>query len=210
MNTTLSPFEILGILVHHIGPVFRWRTAGFLARWAIRLPRYRARFIDSTDDAALAECKRTFLPLAALHHELVEHLGIARAQPLSQAVALDVATTLQRRCYLGENRTERTWKTFHAEHERQMRSGLLRHNQHSPFVVVPGRVEFQITRCRFFEAMRSMGIGSLTEAFCRSDEIVFNEYLPGMRFHRGEVVPNTIARGGTSCGFVFEDSSRAV
>ena len=44
----------------------------------------------------------------------------------------------------------------------------------------------------------------LSPFFCRSDEIVFNEYLPQMRFHRDDGAANTIARGAKTCGFVFE------
>jgi len=66
-------------------------------------------------------------------------------------------------------------------------------------------VKTHITRCVFHETFRDMGIPWLTEAFCRSDEIVFNEYSPSMKFHRGtEETKNTIARGGSRCVFVFE------
>jgi hypothetical protein len=85
-----------------------------------------------------------------------------------------------------------------------MRSGLLRRNEHTVPVVTPERVEFRITRCCLYEAMCAMGVGPLTQAFCRSDEVVFNEYLPAMRFHRDDAESNTIARGATDCGFVFE------
>ena len=205
MRSNLSPLEVVALIGHHLRPILGWRTAPFLAAWAVRLPSYRERFSRLDDDPALAECKRTFLPLAALHHELVRRVGEERARFLSEAVALDVATRLQRRLYLGPL-AKRTWDAFHREHDRQMESGFLRHNKHSLPLVTESRVEFQITRCAFYEAMCAIEIGPLTEAFCRSDELVFNEYLPEMRFHRDERASNTIARGATACGFIFERS----
>lgn len=49
-----------------------------------------------------------------------------------------------------------------------------------------------------------MGAPALTEAFCRSDEVVYNEYSPDVVFHRGSEAPNTIARGASRCQFVFD------
>ena len=53
-------------------------------------------------------------------------------------------------------------------------------------------------------SLRDMGDGALTLAFCRSDETVFNEYAPIMRFHRGSSPVNTIARGAPRCAFIYE------
>ena len=156
MSASLSPLVVLALIARHLRPVLGWRTAPFLAAWAVRLPSYRSRFLLRDDDPALSECKRAFLPLAALHHELAHRIGQERALLVSHAVDLDVATRLQRRWYLVP-RAERTWEAFHREHDRQMQYGL-------------------------------------------------NEYLPEMRFHRDERPANTIARGATACGFIFERS----
>ncbi len=49
-----------------------------------------------------------------------------------------------------------------------------------------------------------MGVPELTRAFCESDEIVFDRYAPGLRFHRGG--RGTIARGAEDCTFRFEQT----
>lgn len=199
-----SSLEVVALVVHHVRPVLGWRTSLFVGRWIVRLPRYRKRFVRPDEDRDLLEITRSLFPLAALHHELARQLGDeARALVVSQALALDVAVRLQRRWYLTDPK-QRGWDAFHREHERQMRSGLLRRNEHTLPVVEPDRVEFRITRCCLYEAMCAMGVGPLTQAFCRSDEVVFNEYLPPMRFHRDDAAANTIARGAKDCGFVFE------
>ena len=203
-TSQVSPLEIVGLIVHHVRPVLGWRTGLFLAKWIVRLPHYRKRFVRPDDDGDLVEIKRSLFPLAALHHELARELGEeARALVLSHALALDVAVRLQRRWYLTSPK-ERGWDAFHREHEREMRSGILRRNEHTLPVVTPDRVEFRVTRCRLYEAMCAMAIGPLTQAFCESDEIVFNECVPAMRFHRDDAEANTIARGARDCAFVFE------
>ncbi|GAX91662.1 hypothetical protein [Effusibacillus lacus] len=44
----------------------------------------------------------------------------------------------------------------------------------------------------------------MTEVFCHSDEVVFNEYTPDMKFHRGDIEVNPIARGTSQCALIFE------
>ena len=91
-----------------------------------------------------------------------------------------------------------------------MAAGFIRHNDNSRIRTDAGAYRFGIVRCRFHEAFRDMGAPGLTEAFCRSDEVVFNEVLPTqMRFHRGADARNTIARGGDTCVFVFERMTAA-
>jgi len=204
----LSPIQIVALVVRHVRPALGWRTPWFVGTWALRLPQYRKRFVGAGDALGLREIKQSLFPLAALHHELVGVLGEPEALAVSRALTLDVATHLQRRWYL-TSRTQRSWAAFHLGHERQMRSGLLRHNEHTLPTVTPVRVEFRITRCLLHEAMAAMDAAPLTEAFCRSDEIVFNEYLPEMRFHRDDAPVNTIARGARDCGFAFERKGSA-
>jgi hypothetical protein len=204
MKSTAELLSLLEVLIRTLRPALGWKTVPFLVRWAAHLPRLRRRYLGTNADPAIEECKETFLPLAAIHHELAAALGEERAAEISQTVALGVAASIQRRWYLPAI-SERSWDQFHREHERQMRQGLVRHNEHAASSTLSGeKVEFQITRCRFHEAFRELGTPALTEAFCRSDEIVFNEYLPSMRFHRGGGGANTIARGAPACKFVFE------
>ena len=204
MKSTAELLSLLGVLVGTLRPALGWKTVPFLVRWAAHLPGFRRRYLGTNPDPAVEECKETFLPLAAIHHELVPALGEQRAAEISQVVALGVATSMQRRWYLPPV-SERSWDRFHREHERQMQKGLLRHNEHAASSTRSGeKVEFHVTRCRFHEAFRELGTPALTEAFCRSDEIVFNEYLPSMRFHRGGGGANTIARGAPTCRFVFD------
>src|SRR5579859_5224604 len=132
-----SPLEVVALVVHHVRPVLGWRTGLFVVRWIVRLPHYRRRFVRPDDDGDLLEIKRSLFPLAALHHELARELGDgADALLVSQAVALDVAVRLQRRWYLTDPE-QRSWGAFHREHEQQMRSGLLRRNEHTLPVVTP-------------------------------------------------------------------------
>ncbi len=88
-----------------------------------------------------------------------------------------------------------------------MEEGFIRNNENDGIQRGDRVYSLHITRCRFFETFRDMGSAGLTEAFCRSDEIVFNEYSPQMRFHRGHEQPNTIARGSKRCTFIFESDS---
>lgn len=204
MKSTPELLSLLRVLIRTLRPVLGWNTVPVLVRWATHLPGLRRRYLGTNPDPATEECKETFLPLAAIHHELAAALGERRAAEISQAVALGVATSVQRRAYLPPI-SERSWDQFHREHGRQMKKGLMRHNEHAASSSRSGeKVELQITRCRFYEALRELGTPALTEAFCRSDEIVFNEYLPSMRFHRGGGGANTIARGAPACRFVFE------
>ena len=130
-KSDVSPLEIVGLIVHHVRPVLGWRTGLFLAKWIVRLPHYRRRFVRLDNDVDLVEIKRSLFPLAALYHELARELGEgARALAVSHAVALDVAVRLQRRWYLSSPR-ERGWDAFHRKHEREMRSGLLRRKEHT-------------------------------------------------------------------------------
>lgn len=98
----------------------------------------------------------------------------------------------------------REWDWFHREHEAQMAEGFIRNNENDGVLHSQNQVSLHITRCRFFETFRDMGNARLTETFCRSDETVFNEYSAEMYFHRGDTVPNTIARGARRCTFIYD------
>ncbi len=75
---------------------------------------------------------------------------------------------------------------------------------HADVTVAPNRYDYRVTRCRFHEAFMAMGVPELTRAFCESDEVVFNDYSPGLRFDRAG--RGTIARGAQDCTFRFEQT----
>jgi hypothetical protein len=85
-----------------------------------------------------------------------------------------------------------------------MEAGFISANENDGIRRSDHAVALNITRCRFHECFRDMGNAAITLAFCRSDETVFNEYSPIMRFHRGPSPVNTIARGAARCTFVYE------
>ena len=155
----------------------------------------------------MVEVKRTFLLVGVLYHLLCRWTDEPYASRVASAFLFDLADAVQRSAYFPSGAQERSWDRFHDLHGAQIADGFIRFNENDGVVRTPHVVSMHITRCRFFEAFRDMGNASLVEAFCRSDEAVFNDYLPEMRFHRGDAVANTIARGAKRCTFIFEKSS---
>lgn len=194
------------LLNRHLTPLLGWRRWPFIMGMLLRAGRYRKRFARPTDDAGLGDVKHTFLLVGVLYNRLRETRGDDIAFATAYAFLFDLANAVQRQAYLPGPEVLRTWSWFHREHGVQMEEGFIRHNENDGVVQTGDRVSLHITRCRFFEAFRDMGNAGLTEAFCRSDEVVFNEYAPEMRFHRGDTQPNTIARGASRCTFIYERS----
>lgn len=194
------------LLDRHLTPLLGWRRWPFIIGMLLRAGRYRKQFARPTDDADLVDVKRTFLLVGVLYHRLRETRGDEIAFATTHAFLFDLANAVQRQAYLPDPGAPRTWAWFHREHGAQLEEGFIRHNENDGVVQTDDRVSLHITRCRFFEAFRDMGNAGLTEAFCRSDEAVFNEYSPEMRFHRGDTLPNTIARGASRCTFIYERS----
>ena len=85
-----------------------------------------------------------------------------------------------------------------------MSAGLYRFNRYTPAKQDERTYRFEIERCVFLDALRAMGLEEATEGFCRSDEVVYNQCVEDMSFHRGTVQPNTLARGANRCAFFFE------
>lgn len=192
------------LLNRHLAPVLgsgRWL---FIARLLTSAGRYKRLFAKPTDDAALTKVKATFLLVGALYNELVPRVGAERALSTTQAFLFDLASEVQRTAYFGPNPSERGWDRLHDEHELQMNEGFISANEHDAIQRSADRVSLHITRCRFHECFRDMGNAAITEAFCRSDEAVFNDYSATIRFHRGGMTPDTIARGAKTCTFVFD------
>ncbi len=204
-----APLALAAIVDRHLQAVLGWRRVALYAGLLPALPRYARRFARPTDDAGLAECKRRFLLAGALYHELTRRVGAAAAERTMLAMLSEIAELVQRGTYLSPPNALRSWDAFHAQHEEEARHGVIRHNVWSERERSQGRYAFAITRCCFYEAFRDMGAPALTEAFCRSDEIVYNAYSPDVVFHRGSNVPNTIARGAERCTFVFERPTSA-
>jgi len=198
-----SPFLVAHLLVRHLRPRLGWRLVPFALAlpWALVRVRRKA---GRGGDAGVARLRRMFAPIAAVHGLLAARLGEPAAFEATFGFVSDLAEAMQRRWNLPPPGHPRSPEAFIAEHVRHMQHGLIRLNENDGLRRDGARTSFHIVRCRFFEAFRELGLPALTEAFCRSDETVYNEYLPSVRFHRGEVRPDTIARGAPRCTFVFE------
>ncbi|WP_410514935.1 L-2-amino-thiazoline-4-carboxylic acid hydrolase [Paenibacillus sp. BR2-3] len=194
---------VLFLLNKHLLPVLGARRYFFIAGLVIAAPGYRRRFRSSADDNGLKEFKKTFLLVGALYHELVKIVGEEVAIRTTTHFLTDVANAVQRNWYIPPTNSPRSFEAFHDEHEHQMQHGLIRHNVHDEIIADNNQYQFHITRCLFHEAFSDMGFPWLTEVFCHSDEVVFNEYSPDMSFHRGDDKENTIARGAKQCTFIF-------
>jgi hypothetical protein len=199
-----------GLLNRHLKPILGvWRFP-FIARLLLCAPLYARRFALPSDDASLREVKKRFLLVGALYQELVRRIGPVPAASVTREFLYELGCAVQRQAYFPPDGQPRTWEGFHREHDAQMEEGFIASNESAAAERTRDTVHLHVTRCRFHECFRDMGDASLTEAFCRSDETVFNEYAPSMRFHRGTHAPDTIARGAARCNFVFERVPRAV
>ena len=192
------------LLDQELKSVLGWWRFLFMARLFLLAPFYRKRFTQVNNDMPLREVKKTFLLVGVLYHELVKRMGDAKALAITQAFLYRLACAVQHLAYFPAAREQRTWDHFHRAHEAQMEEGFIRHNENDGVIHTDKTVTMHITRCRFHECFQDMGNAAITEAFCRSDETVFNEYSPLMRFHRDVQVPDTIARGASRCTFIFE------
>lgn len=181
-----------------------WGRFAVVGRALLHLRAHARSFARVTDDAKLRQAKRTLLIAGALHSEIRAAFGEARADAIVHTLLERVATVLQSSIYLARPLAERTWDALHEAHDEVLTVGFARVNEHVPIESSGSLVSFEITRCRLVEALRDMGAARVAEAFCRSDEIVFGQYAPGIRFHRGTGTPDTIARGAATCRFVFE------
>lgn len=179
----------------------RWTFIAGLFRQA---GHYRRAFARADDDAGLREVKKTFLLVGVLYQELLRIRGREVALSVTQDFLYDLACSVQRKAYFPPSGQPRTWDFLHDAHEAQMENGFIRANENGGIRRSERNVALEITRCRFQECFRDMGNAEITLAFCRSDETVFNEYSPIMRFHRGPSPVNTIARGAPRCTFIYE------
>ncbi|HEY0847931.1 MAG TPA: L-2-amino-thiazoline-4-carboxylic acid hydrolase [Noviherbaspirillum sp.] len=187
-----------------LAPLLGAARLPFILRLFVRAPAYRQKFSRPEDDAGLKEVKRTFLLVGVLYQELRARFGEEIAFRTAHRFIFELGNAVQRQAYFPPPVMPRDWDWFHREHEAQMAEGFIRNNENDGIRHSAQQVSLHITRCRFYEAFRDMGHAGLTEAFCRSDETVFNEYSAAMFFHRGSEVPNTIARGAPRCTFVYD------
>jgi hypothetical protein len=192
------------LLNEHLRPLLGWRRALFIPRMLGRAGWYKKRFARPSDDAQLRRVKSTFLLVGVLYNELEKVVGAGRALATTQSFLYDLGCAVQRVAYFPPAGQERTWDYFHDRHEAQMREGFISTNENDGITRSEQSVRLDIVRCRFHECFRDMGNADITLAFCRSDETVFNEYSPIMRFHRGDSPVNTIARGAARCTFAYE------
>jgi len=198
------------LLNEQLKPVLGVRRFVFIVRLLLLAPLYARRFARASDDVSLREVKRRFLLVGVLYQELVRCIGAEQAAVVTGRFLFDLACAVQRQAYFPPSGEERTWEGFHRAHDAQMEEGFIGTNESAVSQRTHETVALHVTRCRFHECFRDMGHAALTEAFCRSDETVFNEYSASMRFHRGTQAPDTIARGAARCTFIFERVPRAV
>jgi hypothetical protein len=185
-------------------PLLGARRFLFMGRMLLLAPLYKRRFARPGDDAPLREVKKRFLLVGVLYHELARVVGAAHASTVARSFLYELACAVQRKAYFPPEGQQASWERFHREHDAQMEEGFIATNVSEVAVRRDDVVMLHITRCRFHECFSDFGSASLTEAFCRSDETVFNEYSATMRFHRGRQVPDTIARGAGRCTFIYE------
>jgi hypothetical protein len=193
-----------GLLNRHLKPVLGVSRFPFIARLLLEAPLYARRFARAGDDASLREVKKRFLLVGALYQSLQRRIGPAQAAPVTREFLYELGCAVQRQAYFPPEGAPRTWEGFHRAHDAQMEEGFIATNESAVAERNRDTVRLHVTRCRFHECFRDMGDASLTEAFCRSDETVFNAYSQSMRFHRGGKTPDTIARGAERCTFIFE------
>lgn len=65
----------------------------------------------------------------------------------------------------------------------------------------PQKVEFNITRCFYFDALTKLGFPELTRVFCRADDAMAEHFPPDIRFERS----TTIGKGGDFCDFRYHN-----
>lgn len=192
------------LLNRHLRLPLGWRRFHFILRMLVRAPAYKATFARASDDPQLRAVKSTFMLVGVLYNELAQRLGKDEALNIATAFLYDLGCAVQRSAYFPAPGSPASWDAFHAAHEAQMAEGFISANENDGIVHAVDQIRLNITRCRFHECFRDMGAPALTQAFCRSDETVFNAYSPSMRFHRGSVTPDTIARGASRCVFIYE------
>lgn len=198
------------LLNQQLEPVLGVRRFVFIVRLILLAPRYARQFARVNDDASLREVKKRFLLVGVLYQELVRCIGAEPAAVVTDRFLFELACAVQRQAYFPPPGEKRTWEGFHQAHDAQMEEGFVGTNESTVSERSHDTVALHVTRCRFHECFRDMGHAALTEAFCRSDEAVFNEYSASMRFHRGTQAPDTIARGAARCTFIFERVPLAV
>ena len=192
------------LLDQELKPALGWWRFLFIARLLLLARGYGKRFARANDDVTLQEVKKRFLLVGVLYNELARRFGETKALVITQAFLYRLGCAVQRQAYFPPPGEPRSWGHFHREHAAQMEEGFVSSNEKDSVVRTDESVTFHITLCRFHACFRDMGNAAITEAFCRSDETVFNEYSPLMRFHRGGQLPDTIARGAPRCTFMFE------
>lgn len=195
------------LLDRHLRPVLGRRRFAFIPKLFALAGTYRKQFFRPDDDAQLRRVKATFLLVGVLYNELAKTEGAERALSTTQSFLHDLACAVQRKAYFPPDGKTRTWDYFHDAHEAQMQEGFISTNQNDGIHRSDNLVTLDIVRCRFHECFRDIGNPAITLVFCRSDETVFNEYSPIMRFHRGPAPVNTIARGAARCTFIYERES---
>lgn len=190
------------ILNKHLKAILGINRIPFILKLLLSTPIYKKRFFNGTEDKGLFKVKKTFLLIGALYYELAKIVDKNKAKEISFNTLLDIAVEFQGKWYLSN---KRSWNNLLSEHKYQTKHGLIKYNEHEILVEDSNIYRFNITRCLFYEGFKDMGIPWITEAFCRSDEVVFNKYLPTINFNRGNDENNTLAKGSNRCIFIFEN-----
>jgi hypothetical protein len=178
-----------------------------MARAAARYPGIVRRASAQRPDAGVRAYVRALAPFVTLAHELTRLLGDERGTALALRATESAAVALQRSLY--RRMRAPSLSTLTEVHARNRTVGLYRYIEYAGITRTAGAYDFRVTRCRFHEAFTLMGTPWLTQAFCRSDEVVFNQLATTIRFRRLPVLPDTIGRGGDSCSFHFDEERHA-
>ena len=204
MNAAIGA-QLLSLVARNLKAPLGLGRYAFLFRLALRWQVYLARYADPEDDEGLREYKRKLVWFVMIYHELRPRLGDHEALRVALEVTRSVAVLVQRSLYRAPGNP--SLSGLIVLHGRLRGKGLFRHIEYADVKVDHNRYEYRVTRCRFHEAFTAMGVPELTQAFCESDEIVFDGYARGLRFHRAG--RGTIARGAEDCTFHFEQTMRA-
>ncbi|MBB4284662.1 L-2-amino-thiazoline-4-carboxylic acid hydrolase [Roseospira goensis] len=136
-----------------------------------------------------------------IYEELVAEIGPARARALLGRAITRSAEAEARRAAAaepdGETSMERFTALFNATYrDRGLESGL----EAEVLSAGPDHLDFDVTRCRFVEVYRELGLGEIADVLsCNRDGTFASAYDPRITLERAQ----TIAEGADRCTFRY-------